>query len=266
MFGQDSLSAVCHHRNFELVRGDVRNEDRRCGRSCREADIIIPLAALVGAPLCDRDPLAATTTNRDAIVDMLASCVSRRSGSSCRSPTAATASAKQGKFCTEETPLRPVSLYGRDKVEAETHAARPPPDGHQPPPGDGVRHVAADAARSAGQRLHLPRRTRPVHRAVRGHFKRNYIHVRDVARAFLHAIDQFDAMKGAALQRRALGREPVEAGAVRADPAAAAEVRLPGIARSAKDPDKRDYIVSNEKIERTGFKPASRSTMASRSS
>ena len=67
MFGQDSLSAVCYHPCFDLVRGDVRDHDVM-RPLLKTADIIIPLAALVGAPLCDRDPLAATSTGAPVLV------------------------------------------------------------------------------------------------------------------------------------------------------------------------------------------------------
>ena len=70
MFGQDSLSAVCYHPCFELVRGDVRDRDAM-RPLLKQADVIMPLAALVGAPLCDRDPIAATSTNKDAVVWMV---------------------------------------------------------------------------------------------------------------------------------------------------------------------------------------------------
>ena len=80
----------------------------------KEADVVIPLAALVGAPLCDRDPLAATLTKKQAIVDMLGLLNRDQRVLLYRSPTAGTASAK-GQFCTEETPIGPISLYGTTK-------------------------------------------------------------------------------------------------------------------------------------------------------
>src|SRR4029079_11728668 len=84
----------------------------------KSADVIIPLAALVGAPMCDRDPLAATSTNKQAIVDMLGH-LSRDQRVLLPITNSGYGVGEAGKFCTEETPLRPVSLYGRDKVEAE---------------------------------------------------------------------------------------------------------------------------------------------------
>src|SRR6478609_7887113 len=70
MYAQDSLSAVCYRPEFSLVRGDVRSSETM-RPLLKEADVIIPLAALVGAPLCDRDPEAATSTNLGAIVEMI---------------------------------------------------------------------------------------------------------------------------------------------------------------------------------------------------
>src|SRR5262245_57435273 len=117
LFGQDSLSAVCYQRHFDLIRGDVR--DKTAMRPLiAKADVIIPLAALVGAPLCDRDPIAATTTNKDAIVDMLGE-ISREQRVLLPITNSGYGVGEAGQFCTEETPIRPVSLYGRDKVEVE---------------------------------------------------------------------------------------------------------------------------------------------------
>src|SRR5262245_31368959 len=117
MYDQDSLAAVCYHPSFSLVRGDVRSADVM-RPLVRDADIIVPLAALVGAPLCDRDPIAATTTNKQAIVDMLGE-ISREQRVLLPITNSGYGVGEAGQFCTEETPIRPVSLYGRDKVEVE---------------------------------------------------------------------------------------------------------------------------------------------------
>src|SRR3954467_12169612 len=113
MYGQDSLSALCYRPEFSVVRGDVRSVDT-VKRLAADADIIIPLAALVGAPLCDRDPLAATSTNRTAIIDMLG-VISPSQRVILPITNSGYGVGESGKYCTEETPIRPVSLYGRDK-------------------------------------------------------------------------------------------------------------------------------------------------------
>jgi len=252
MFGQDSLSGVCHHREFELVRGDVRNKELMRPLVAK-SDIIIPLAALVGAPLCDRDPLAATTTNRDAIVWMMGEL-----GKDQRVLIPITNSGygvgEAGKYCTEETPMRPVSLYGRDKVETEKAVLNAHPNAIS-------LRLATVFGMAPRMRLDLLVNDF-TYRAYydrfivlfEAHFKRNYIHVRDVANAFLHAIDHFDTMKG----------EPYNVGLSDANLSKyelceRIQSQLPKFvfleSEVGKDPDQRDYIVSNEKIERTGFRP-----------
>jgi nucleoside-diphosphate-sugar epimerase len=252
MWGQDSLAAVCHRRNFALVRGDVRSRDTM-KPLVTQADIIIPLAALVGAPLCDKDPIAATSTNLTAIVDMLDEL----------SPTqrvllpltnSGYGVGEPGKFCTEETPIRPVSLYGRDKVEVERILLD--------------RHPSALSFRLATVFGMSPRMRLDLlvndftYRAYfdrfvvlfESHFKRNYIHVRDVARAFLHGIDNFEAMRGGPYN---VGLS--DANLSKLELCQRIQRQLPSFvfmeSAVGRDPDQRDYIVSNEKIERTGYRP-----------
>ena len=253
MYGQDSLSAVCHDPKFSLVRGDVRSLDVM-RPLLKHADIIIPLAALVGGPLCDRDPIAATSTNKDAIVEMI-----RHLSGDQRVLLPVTNSGygigEAGTFCTEESPIRPISLYGRTKVETERVLL----DSH---PNALSFRLATVFGMSPRMRLDLLVNDF-TYRAYadrfivlfESHFKRNYIHVRDVARAFLHGIDRFDDMKGgpynvglsnANLSKRELCER--------------IQRHLPAFvfleSEIGQDPDKRDYVISNEKVERTGYRPA----------
>jgi nucleoside-diphosphate-sugar epimerase len=252
MYGQDSLAAVCHRPEFSVVRGDVRSLDTM-KPLLKEADIIIPLAALVGAPLCDRDPIAATSTNLRAIVDMLPHLAATQ-----RVILPVTNSGygvgEAGKYCTEETPIRPVSLYGRDKVEVERTLL----DRH---PSSISLRLATVFGMSPRMRLDLLVNDF-TYRAYtdrfivlfESHFKRNFIHVRDVARAFLHAIDHFDTMKGEIYN---VGLS--DANLSKLELCEQIQRHLPSFviheSDIGKDPDKRDYIISNEKIERTGYKP-----------
>jgi nucleoside-diphosphate-sugar epimerase len=252
MYGQDSLAAVCYHDNFSLVRGDVRSQDVM-RPLVKSADVIIPLAALVGAPLCDRDPLAATSTNKQAIIDMLAH-ISPNQQVILPITNSGYGVGEAGKYCTEETPIRPVSLYGRDKVEVERALLD--------------RHPAAVSLRLATVFGMSPRMRLDLlvndftYRACtdrfivlfEAHFKRNYLHVRDVARAFLHAIDNAASMKG---QVYNVGLS--DANLSKLELCQRIQQHLPSFviheSNIGKDPDQRDYIVSNEKIERTGYKP-----------
>ena len=253
MYGQDSLAAVCYHRNFTVVRGDVRSM-ATLRPLLKTADVIIPLAALVGAPLCDRDPIAATSTNKQAIVDML-DHISGEQRVILPVTNSGYGIGEAGKFCTEETPIRPVSLYGRDKVEVErTLLGRHP--------SSISLRLATVFGMSPRMRLDLLVNDFTyrayVDRAIvlfESHFKRNFLHVRDVARAFLHAIDHFDVMKG---QIYNVGLS--DANLSKLELCQRIQTHLPSFviheSNIGQDPDRRDYIVSNEKIERTGFKPS----------
>jgi nucleoside-diphosphate-sugar epimerase len=253
MYGQDSLAAVCYHPKFSLVRGDVRATETM-KPLLKRADVIIPLAALVGAPLCDRDPIAATTTNKDAIVGMLAH-ISRQQRVLLPITNSGYGVGEAGRFCTEETPIRPISLYGRDKVEVERILL----DRH---PETISFRLATVFGMSPRMRLDLLVNDFTYRAYVdrfivlfESHFKRNYIHVRDVARAFLHGIDHFDAMKGGPYN---VGLS--DANLSKRELCERIQAHLPSFvfieSDIGKDPDKRDYIVSNEKIERTGYAPA----------
>ncbi len=253
MYAQDSLAAVCYHPSFSLVRCDVRSADVM-RPLVTDADIIIPLAALVGAPLCDRDPIAATTTNKDAIVNML-SWISREQMVLLPITNSGYGIGEAGKYCTEDTPIRPLSLYGRDKVAVEQVLL----DRH---PNAISFRLATVFGVSPRMRLDLLVNDF-TYRAYtdrfivlfESHFKRNYLHVRDVARAFLHGIEHFDAMKGGPYN---VGLS--DANLSKRELCERIQAHLPSFvfieSAIGTDPDKRDYIVSNEKIERTGYRPA----------
>ena len=109
--GDTQLANCCASRAFEPVRGDARDE-RLLDQLVPNFDVIIPLAALVGAPMCARDPIAATSINRDAVLAII-----KRMSSSQRLIYPTTNSGygigESDAYCTEKTPLRPISLYGR---------------------------------------------------------------------------------------------------------------------------------------------------------
>jgi len=252
IFGQNSLLDCCSHENFDVVNGDARDEDL-LRTAIKKADYVIPLAALVGAPLCGRDKTGTITVNRDAIASLV-KIASNEQRLIYPCTNSGYGIGQKGAFCTEETPLNPISLYGRAKVESEK--------------------ILLDRGNAISLRLATVFGTSPrmridllvndfTYRAVKdrfivvfeGHFKRNYIHIRDVARAFIHAMDNFELMKN----------EPYNVGLSEANLSklelcAKIKEQAPALvyleAPVGEDPDKRDYIVSNEKVEKTGFRPA----------
>ena len=251
LYNQTSLLDCCHYQTLSIIRGDAR--DRALITGClKQVDVIIPLACLTGAPLCDRDPLEAKSVNLDAVkvlIDL------RRPGQRIIFPTTNSGYGigQDGIRCTEETPLRPISVYGRLKVEAEQAVLAA---------GNSITLRLATAF-GISPRMRLDLLVNDfVYRAVtdgfvvlfQGQFKRNYIHVRDVARAFLHCLDRFETMKG----------QPYNVGLSDANFSKRElcdEIRkqVPNFyvveAEIGQDPDQRNYIVSNAKIERTGFRP-----------
>lgn len=251
MFGQNSLLECCAYENFHAVRGDAR-EEAVLKPLLEGADYIIPLAALVGAPLCGRDKVGTITTNRDAIA-LITKLSSKEQRIIYPCTNSGYGVGQKGIYCSEETPLKPISLYGKAKVEAEQTLLNR---------GNSISlRLATVFGMSPRMRIDLLVNDF-TYRAVKdrfvvvfeGHFKRNYIHIRDVARAFIHAIDNFDRMKN----------EPYNVGLSDANLSklelcAKIKEQVPDFvyleAPIGEDPDKRDYIVSNEKIEGTGFKP-----------
>lgn len=252
MYGQNSLLENCIYDNFDVVNGDVR-EESILKPLLKKADYIIPLAALVGAPVCNRDKLAAETTNRDAIA-LISRLISRDQRIIIPTTNSGYGIGQKGVLCTEETPLNPITLYGKLKVEAEKIVLGR---------GNSISLRLATAF-GISPRMRIDLLVNDfVYRALKdrfvvifeGHFKRNYIHVRDVARAFIHAINNFDVMKNEAFN---VGLSDANLSKLELCAKIKEEVRdfVYLEAPVGEDPDKRDYIVSNEKIEKTGFKPA----------
>lgn len=251
LYGQTSLLDVCYHPSLTIVNGDVRNEGLVASLMA-DRDAIFPLACLTGAPLCAKDPIGAQTINYDA-VKLILDRSDRRQKVIFPTTNSGYGVGEPGKFCTEESPMRPVSLYGRLKVEIENRIL------------DSGNSITLRLATAFGvsPRMRLDLLVNDfVYRAVNDravvlfepHFKRNYIHVRDIAKAFMHALDNFETMQG----------EPYNVGLSEANLSKwelceEIQRQVPNftftVAPIGEDPDKRDYIVSNAKIEATGYQP-----------
>ena len=250
MYKQTTLLDHCYNTRLSIINGDVRDEGL-IKKSIKNPDAILPLACLTGAPLCAKDPVGARSTNFDAIK----SIEEKRSKNQIiifPTTNSGYGIGEKGIFCTEETPLRPVSIYGKYKVEIEKYLL------------DSKNCMTFRFATVFGTspRMRLDLLVNDfTYRAVydrflvlfEAHFKRNYLHVRDAARAFIHGLKNFNSMKG----------EPYNVGLSKANLSKfelCEEIKnyLPDFyfseAKIGEDIDKRDYVVSNKKIEATGFK------------
>jgi nucleoside-diphosphate-sugar epimerase len=249
MYQQRSLLHLCGNPAFDFVFGDVRDKDLM-GRLVKEADVLIPLAAVVGAPACDRDPWLARSVNLEAIrllnglrsAHQLVVYPTTNSGYGTQSGDL---------FCTEDTPLEPISLYGQTKTQAETELLQAP--------NVITLRLATVFGTSSRMRLDLLVNHFVYAAVTDGYivifekdFKRNYIHIRDVADCFLHCIENFKRMAGrpynAGLDLANLSKEEL---------ALKIKAYVPNFyvhfAQVGFDPDKRNYIVSNQRLREAGF-------------
>jgi nucleoside-diphosphate-sugar epimerase len=251
MYNQASLLDSCHDEKLTIVRGDARDQ-KLMAEQMKPADAVLPLACLTGAPICDRFPDEAKSTNLDAI-RLLLRLRSKDQQIIFPTTNSGYGIGEAGIYCTEETPLKPVSLYGRLKVEAEQAVLES---------GNAITlRLATVFGVSPRMRLDLLVNDF-VYRAVNdrflvlfeSHFKRNYIHIRDVSQAFLHCLKHFSAMKNQAYN---VGLS--DANLSKKELCEEIKKQVPDFyfteAPVGEDKDKRNYIVSNEKIERTGFRP-----------
>lgn len=250
LWGQSgALAHLAAHPRFSFLRGDARDE-RLMSSLIPRAEVLIPLAAIVGAPACDRDPWLAESVNLGA-VHLL---------NRLRSPsqlvifpnTNSGYGTKSGEtYCTEDTPLEPITLYGRLKVQAEQELLGSP--------NAIVLRLATVFGMSPRMRVDLLVNDF-VYRAVSDgylvifekDFKRNYIHIRDVADGFLHCIKNAERMAGrpynVGLDDANLSKEEL---------ALKIKEYVPNLyihfAPVGADPDKRNYIVSNDRLRQAGF-------------
>ncbi len=249
MYGQNSLLDVCNNKNLRVMRKDARDK-KIISEEMKKADVIIPLACLTGAPICAQFPNEAKAIIVDA-VQMILDLRGKDQIILYPTTNSGYGIGEKDIACTEVTPLKPISLYGKLKVEAEQKIL------------ESKNSVTLRLATAFGisPRMRLDLLVNDfVYRAVNdkflvlfeSHFKRNYIHVRDVARAFTHVLTNFNSMKGQAYN---VGLS--DANLSKWELCEEIKKLLPDFyfvdAKIGEDPDKRNYIVSNEKIEKSGF-------------
>jgi nucleoside-diphosphate-sugar epimerase len=251
LYKQNSLAACCSHQKFSVINADVRRSDI-IRDQVKKHDVIIPLAALVGAPICAKDPIGATTINYNAIISLFESVAN---GQIILMPTTNSAygTGDSGNYCDEDSPLNPISQYAKEKVIIEEKLLNFP------------NSISFRLATVFGM---SPRMRTDLlvndftYRAVKdgalvlfeSHFKRNYIHVRDVASVFIHGLKNISTMR-----KNIYNVGLSTANLSKLELASAIKKYVPNLqiidAPIGKDPDQRNYIVSNTKIEATGYKP-----------
>jgi len=251
MYAQNSLLDISYHSDLDIIVSDVRDQNI-LKKQVAKHDIVIPLAAIVGVPACKRDKLLAEVVNHIQIQN-IAEWTTANQMILFPNTNSGYGIGKQDIYCDEKTSLNPISHYGHTKVEAEK--------------------VLLDRGNAVTFRLATVFGVSPrmrmdllvndfVYRAYResyivlfeSHFKRNYIHIMDIASVFMHAINNYNAMRGDAYN---VGLS--NANLSKLELCEKIKKYLPDLqifeSDFDQDPDKRDYIVSNEKIESLGWEP-----------
>lgn len=250
MYKQSSLIECCPNDRFTVVNGDAREEET-LKKVIYGKEFILPLAALVGFPLCNKDRTGAVSTNLGAVETLLKL---REKGQKIVFPCTNSGyglGAGQ-EYCTEESPIEPISLYGKTKMAAEKAVLEA---------GNSLTFRFATLF-GASPRMRTDLLVNDfVYRAVfdravvvfEGGFMRNYLHVRDAARAFIFAMEHFDAMKGT-MYNCGLSDTNIS----KLELCERIKKQIPSFvyleSPIGEDPDKRNYLVSNEKIEKAGFR------------
>ena len=251
MYNQSSLNHLCVDKKLKIVNSDVRNLNA-IKNYYFKSDIIIPLAAIVGAPACDKDPINSKLTNKDSILDLF-KILSKDQMIIMPTTNSAYGSGDKNNLCDENSPLNPISSYAKDKVQIE----------HELMQKENVISLRLATVFGMSPRMRVDLLVNDfVFRAVfdkfivlyESHFKRNYIHISDVSNAFLHSINNFDSMKSEIYN---VGLSDANLSKKELCDIIKLHIKDLNIITNnfTKDPDQRNYIVSNKKIENTGFRP-----------
>ena len=251
LYNEQSLFSLLREPKLNIYRGDVRDIER-LRPHINEADVVIPLAALVGAPICERDIFSAQTVNHDSVVGLF-DCLSQSQLVIMPTTNSAYGTTTGGSYCNELSPLKPISKYARDKVMTEEVLMQ-----RQNSISLRLATVFGFSPRMRTDLLVNDFVLRAVTDKVlvifESQYYRNYIHVYDVARAFVHCLRNMCEMN-CNIYNVGLS----SANLTKLELAHRIQKQLPDLnivdSNKGSDPDQRNYLVSNEKIERAGFKP-----------
>ena len=245
-----SLNHLFNNENFNFIKGDVRNK-KLMKSLIQKNEFIVPLAALVGAPLCEKNKREAISVNLESI-KYLMKTITKRNKIIYLTTNSGYGVGEKNKYCDEKSPLKPISLYGRTKVQAE--------------------RIIMQSHNSIGFRLATvfgySYRMRTdllvnnfVFKAVRDqklliyepHFRRNYIHINDVVRGILYSIKNFNRLRANVYNLGLSSANLTKYSLAKKIKKKISSLKIK-IVKNRKDPDQRDYYVSNKKIEKKGFK------------
>tara|TARA_B100001123_G_C15330552_1_gene1031082 strand:+ start:1833 stop:2768 length:936 start_codon:yes stop_codon:yes gene_type:complete len=250
-FSNRSINHLFDNKNFNFIKGDIRDK-KTMKKLIKNHEFIIPLAALVGAPLCKKNKKEAVSVNLESIKFMVKN-LNKKNKVIYLTTNSGYGIGEKNKYCDENSILKPISLYGRTKVDAEKEIMKY------------KNSIAFRLATVFGYSFRM--RTdllvnNFVFRAIKEknlkiyepHFRRNYIHINDVVDAIIYSIKNFNRLKSNVYN---LGLSSANLTKIMLAKKIKKKLNYLKIKiiKHKKDPDQRDYFVSNKKIEKKGFKP-----------
>ena len=249
-YDKNSLCHLFFNKNFKFIKEDVTKLNVM-KKIIKGMDFIIPLAGLVGAPLCEKKKKEAVAINVKAI-ELIVKLAKKDQKIIYPTSNSGYGIGQKSKFCDENSPLNPISLYGRTKAQAEKIVMQ-----HS-------NFVAFRLATIFGYSYRM--RTdlivnNFVEKAVKTKrldifepkFRRNFVHIKDVVKAFIFAIENFKKVRNNIFN---LGLSSANITKIQLAQKIKKNLKNTKIVvnKFKSDPDKRDYFVSNKKIEKAGFK------------
>ncbi len=250
-YDKGSLNHLYFNKKFKLICDDIRKVSLM-KKLIRKHDIIIPLAALVGAPLCEKFKRDAISTNLGSI-KTLCKYATKNNKIIYLTTNSGYGIGEKNKYCDENSPLKPISLYGRTKCDGEELVKTK------------VKNFVCFRLATVFGHSYRMRSDLLVNNFVyttikkqkltlfEPHFRRNFIHVRDVVNAIIFTMKNFNKIKNNVYN---LGLSSANISKIMLAKKIKKQYKKLQIkiVTNRKDPDKRDYFVSNKKIEKKGFK------------
>ena len=249
-YSENSLNHIFNNKNLEFIKGDVRNK-KLMENLIKKKEFIIPLAALVGAPLCEKNKKEAISVNFNSIKFLLKN-LNQNQKIIYLTTNSGYGVGKKNKYCDENSPLKPISLYGRTKVESEKIVMQ------------FKNSIALRLATVFGHSYRM--RTdllvnNFVYKSVKEkkltifepNFRRNFIHINDVVNCIIFSIKNFNKMKSNIYNLGLSSANLTKLNLAKKIKRKVKDLKIQ-IVKNKKDPDQRDYYVSNRKIEKKGFK------------
>tara|TARA_Y100001958_G_C21192449_1_gene520362 strand:- start:267 stop:1208 length:942 start_codon:yes stop_codon:yes gene_type:complete len=249
-YEKNSLKHLYKNKNFKLVKADIRN-NKVMKSLVKDNEYIIPLAALVGAPLCEKFKKEAVSINLNSIKSLL-KMLKKNNKIIYLTTNSGYGVGEKNKYCDENSPLKPISLYGKTKCDAERAVRKYK--------NSVCFRLATVFGKSYRMRTDLLVNNfvytaikKKKLRLFEPQFRRNFIYIKDVILAIIYTIKNFDKMKSnvynLGLSSANISKQML---------ATRIQKKIKNlkieIIRNKSDPDKRDYFVSNKKIEKKGFK------------